>query len=155
MLVFLLACISKKPINLYSFEGDSKHMFVEVDIQPITENSEQTQNKTDDNNQSYQGPYFFMVDTGASTSIIYQRMSRSLGLQLQMKDQPLVGLGGIHTYYSTRAKVSLEDNEQEIQFAVGVKGLPEQIRGVPIAGILGNDFFENYIVMDKNKWENF
>ena len=141
MLVFLLACISKKPINLYSFEGDSKHMFVEVDLQPITENSEQ-QNKTDKNGQSYQGPYFFMVDTGASTSIINQRMSRSLGLQLQMKDQPLVGLGGIHTYYSTRAKVSFEDNDQEIQFAVGVKGLPEQIRGVPIAGILGNDFLK-------------
>ena len=147
MLVFLLACISKKPINLYSFEADSKHMFVEVDIRPISENTlQQDTNTTGYNSQTYQGPYFFMVDTGATTSIINQRMSRSLGLQLQMKDQPLVGLGGIHTYYSTRAKISFEGNEQEIQFAVGVQGLPEQIKGVPIAGILGNDFFENYIV---------
>ena len=121
-------------------------MFVEVDIHPIAANTDQQDPNTMNNSQTYQGPYFFMVDTGASTSIINQRMSRSLGLQLQMKDQPLVGLGGIHTYYSTRANVSFEGNEQEIQFAVGVKGLPEQIKGVPIAGILGNDFFENYIV---------
>ena len=79
MLLFLLACISKKPINLYSFEADSKHMFVEVDIRPIAENTDQQDpNTTKNNSQTYQGPYFFMVDTGASTSIINQRMSRSL-----------------------------------------------------------------------------
>jgi tetratricopeptide (TPR) repeat protein/predicted aspartyl protease len=146
MVVFLLACISKKPINLYTFEADSKHLFIEVDIHPVGMDPTDKNTSQDSEEMGYNGPYFFMVDTGASTSIINQRVSRSLGLQLNMKEQPLVGLGGIHTYYTTDAMVSFEGKEQDVQFAVGVQGLPEQIKGVPISGILGNDFFEHYIV---------
>ena len=141
MIWFILACISKKPINLYTFEPDSKHLFVEVQLNPL-------ESAENDNHQlsSNKGPYFFMIDTGANTSIINQRVSHGLGLELNMKEHPIIGLGGIQTYYTTKARVSFDGSEQNIEFAVGVEGLPDQIKGIPISGILGNDFFEHYTV---------
>jgi len=56
------------------------------------------------------GPVYFLIDTGASRSLLSERDARILGIdygRLELQKEPLVGLGGTLPVYKTPGECSL------------------------------------------------
>jgi len=55
-------------------------------------------------------PVYFLVDTGATRSLISEKDAKILGIdytRLELQDQPLVGLGGTSPVYKIKAECKL------------------------------------------------
>ena len=86
-------------------------------------------------------PRVFMVDTGASLSVLSAEVASELGLGLRPDLRTLVGLGGSVRFEQTQVP-TLEIGPYSLQgvtFAVDVAGVPSHAGLVPLAGILGNN----------------
>lgn len=96
-------------------------------------------------------PRLFLVDTGASLSVLQQEVADSLGLELQARNARVVGMGGASRFSSAQVDslrlgpFSLFD----VDFAVGVSGLPTRAGLAPVAGILGTNVWQQFhLVLD-------
>lgn len=95
-----------------------------------------------------QGPFRFVLDTGASLTIISPELAQTLDITLE---QPQVGLGaggGVEVRIGTVRSVSIGETRQE-NVKVGVmdlRGIAAAV-GSEIDGIIGYNFLSNYRVM--------
>ncbi|HZK98460.1 MAG TPA: aspartyl protease family protein [Caulobacteraceae bacterium] len=87
-----------------------------------------------------QGPYPFVVDTGANQSVISLELAAQLGLP-RGPDEPLNGVAGIQMTPTTRARL---DVGRRPQTEVVLSMLPAQAIGG--AGMLGLDGLENEVL---------
>lgn len=89
----------------------------------------------------------FVVDTGAATSVITKEAADRLGLDPAESSGYLQGLSGTVEWSRTRVpKMQLGGfTLQAVDVAVGVAGVPDQIGPLPIAGILGNNVWSNFV----------
>ena len=94
------------------------------------------------------GKQYFMVDTGASVSAISIDLVNKMKLHSSSKNGYLTGVSGkipwIETIVPEIELGSLKLNN--VAFAVSVDGLPTNAGIVPIAGIIGNNVWEQFIV---------
>jgi predicted aspartyl protease len=93
------------------------------------------------------GPYPFVLDSGADTSIVYQWFADKAGLKAAGESVAMAGMTGKVSLKPYRI-VSLKMDGHEIQNVVAY-ALPNRHDGARIAGILGNDFMDHTVtVMD-------
>ena len=94
------------------------------------------------------GKQYFMVDTGASVSAINVELVNAMKLHSSRKNGYLTGVSGrvpwIETVVPELQLGSIKLNN--VAFAVSVEGLPTNAGIVPIAGIIGNNVWEQFIV---------
>lgn len=89
---------------------------------------------------------FFLVDTGASVSVVSAEVAVALGLQVEDLGEQLIGLGGRATWRrATLPSVRLGRFEvPDVDVAVGVPGVPTVAGLAPVAGILGNNVWGRF-----------
>ena len=89
----------------------------------------------------------FMVDTGASVSVLSTEVANELGLTaVEPAHGELIGLSGSARWYRAQLPaLSLGEHEfYNVDFAVGVPGVPNRAGAVPLAGILGNNVWRRF-----------
>jgi hypothetical protein len=93
-------------------------------------------------------PRIFLVDTGASVSTLTADVARELRLELGPPRGTLVGLGGSSPWVEARAdRVKLGPYAfEDVTFAVDVAGVPDRAGVVPVAGLLGNNIWQHFVV---------
>jgi tetratricopeptide (TPR) repeat protein len=136
-LIILLSCLHKMPlmnvmvppIPLYRSTENGERLYVEADL-------------------GSGGPYYFLVDTGASISAIRPDIVQSMGLNAKRKDGYLQGVSGVSPWIeATVPSVAIGNQKfRQVDFAVGVSGIPEYAGLVPIAGVIGNNVWQEFIV---------
>jgi len=91
-------------------------------------------------------PRFFLVDTGSSVTTLTQGIAAELGLSPVEQPGWLEGIGGRSTWLqATVPSVSIGRNRLDnVNVAVGVKGVPEWAGPIPIAGLMGNNVWSQY-----------
>ncbi|MBW2254906.1 MAG: aspartyl protease family protein, partial [Deltaproteobacteria bacterium] len=93
-------------------------------------------------------PGLFLVDTGAAISALSTETSERLGLAVDDEWGFVEGLGGRAPL--NRAVVSSlvlgEATLRDVEFAVGVRGIPVFVGGMPLDGILGNNVWSLFVV---------
>lgn len=91
----------------------------------------------------------FLVDTGAATSVVHAEVAERLGLAPAVDAGWLQGLGGRVPWQHTRVpRMRLGEFElTEVDVAVGVQGVPERLGALPVAGILGNNVWANFVMV--------
>lgn len=88
----------------------------------------------------------FMVDTGAAISTLSEKTAERLGLPLDRNYGSVEGLGGTSNFHRTTLP-TLEIGKatvHEVEFAVGVRGVPEYAYFMPLDGILGNNVWAHF-----------
>lgn len=92
------------------------------------------------------GKQYFMVDTGSSVSAIRADLIDEMELYVERKNGYLSGVSGRVPWLETIIpEIKLGTlNINKVAFAVAVEGLPTQAGLVPIAGILGNNIWDQY-----------
>lgn len=88
----------------------------------------------------------FMVDTGASVSVITPEVAAAIGVQVKDEGETLVGLGG-RTAWRRATLPALKIGAYEVpdvEVAVGVPGVPTTAGLSPVAGILGNNVWGRF-----------
>ena len=91
-------------------------------------------------------PRLFMVDTGASISVITPEVADALKLTISDAGDELVGLGGRAAW----RRANLSDLKigsykvYDVEVAVGVPGVPTTAGLAPVAGILGNNVWGRF-----------
>ena len=90
----------------------------------------------------------FMVDTGASVSVLSTEVANELGLTVEPAHGELIGLSGSARWYRAQLPaLSLGEHEfYNVDFAVGVPGVPNRAGAVPLAGILGNNVWRRFVL---------
>lgn len=91
------------------------------------------------------GPYPFVLDSGADTSVVYQWFAGKLGLKAAGKPVSMSGMTGKVTLKSYRI-ASLKMDGHQIR-DVTAYALPDRHDGARIAGILGNDFMDGTVTV--------
>jgi len=88
----------------------------------------------------------FMVDTGASISVVTPDVASALGLEVSSHGDKLIGLGGRTDWRrSTLSHLRLGAYDvPEVEVAVGVPGVPTTAGLAPVAGILGNNVWGRF-----------
>ena len=89
------------------------------------------------------GELVFLVDTGASVSVISDELAATLGLMVQDRGEELVGLGG-RTAWRRALLPELRLGRfrfHNVDVAVGVPGVPTQSGLVPVDGLIGNNLW--------------
>lgn len=90
----------------------------------------------------------FLFDTGAAISVIHASVAAQLGLPTTALDGRIEGLSGSSPW--TRAvipRITLGDLKlNAVDVAVGVPGVPELAGALPVAGILGNNVWTNFVM---------
>jgi tetratricopeptide (TPR) repeat protein len=93
-------------------------------------------------------PGLFLVDTGAAISALSTETSERLGLSVDDEWGFVEGLGGRAPL--NRAIVSSlvlgEATVPDVEFAVGVRGIPVFVGGMPLDGILGNNIWSLFVM---------
>ncbi len=89
----------------------------------------------------------FMVDTGASVSVISQAVADRIGLTVDGERGIISGLSGTVPWMSARIpRIQLGEFQLNgVEVAVGVPGVPEHAGALPVAGILGNNVWSNFV----------
>ena len=94
-------------------------------------------------------PRLFLVDTGAAVSVISTDVAEALSLDVQARPGRIVGVGG-----SSRLQAATIEQVRlgpfslaEVDVAVGVPGVPRYAGLVPLAGILGNNVWQQFLVV--------
>lgn len=94
------------------------------------------------------GKQYFMVDTGSSVSAIRADLVDAMQLHSSRKNGYLTGVSGrvpwIETVVPELKLGSIKLNNTA--FAVSVEGLPTQAGIVPIAGIIGNNVWDQFVM---------
>jgi tetratricopeptide (TPR) repeat protein len=91
-------------------------------------------------------PRLFLVDTGASISVLNPEVAAALGIEGGPTTGELVGLGGRARYRLAEVPTlhlgpfSLDG----VEFAVGQSGLPRRAGLVPVDGIIGNNVWGEF-----------
>ncbi len=93
------------------------------------------------------GKQYFMVDTGASVSAIRSDLVEEMQLYVKRKNGYLSGVSGRVPWIETIVpEIQLGSlTLDKVEFAVS-DGLPTQAGLVPLAGILGNNIWSNYVM---------
>ncbi len=94
-------------------------------------------------------PALFMVDTGAGVSILSKGLATRLDLTLETPRGFITGLGGESPLTRTVLPY-LELGGQRVEdltVAVGVAGMPSHAGLMPLDGILGNDIWEDFVLV--------
>jgi predicted aspartyl protease len=94
-----------------------------------------------------QGPFRFVLDTGASLTIISPELAETLDITLEQPQAGLGAGGGVEVRIGTVRSVSIGETRQE-NVRVGVmdlKGIAAAV-GSEIDGIIGYNFLSNYRV---------
>lgn len=88
----------------------------------------------------------FMVDTGASISVVTPEVASALGLEVSSHGDKLIGLGGKTDWRrSTLEHLRLGAYDVPgVEVAVGVPGVPTTAGLAPVAGILGNNVWGRF-----------
>ena len=93
-------------------------------------------------------PALFLVDTGASISAIQPVLAQSLGIEMRKEQGLLEGLGGAVSWSSGElppiaiGKMKIHN----VRAAIGVPGVPTTAGAMPLAGILGNNVWKQFVV---------
>ncbi len=94
-------------------------------------------------------PGLFMVDTGAGVSVIHTALAERLGLKISPPQGYVTGLGG--RVPLTRAVLPTmhlgKTQVDSLVVAVGVPGVPTHAGWMPIDGILGNDVWQDFVMV--------
>lgn len=93
--------------------------------------------------------HVFLVDTGASVSVITPELAIRLGLSITDDGDELIGLGG-RTAWRRATLRSLKLGRTRIpnvEVAVGVAGVPTSAGLVPVDGLLGNNVWSHFQVV--------
>jgi len=90
----------------------------------------------------------FLVDTGAAISALSTETSERLGLAVDDEWGFVEGLGGRAPLNRAvvPALVLGEATLNDVEFAVGVRGIPPSVGGMPLDGILGNNIWSLFVV---------
>ncbi len=88
----------------------------------------------------------FLLDTGASISVIHREVVERLGLPIVPVDGRIEGLSGSVAWKrAVLPRISLGEFQlNAVDVAVDVPGVPELAGALPIAGILGNNVWTNF-----------
>lgn len=88
----------------------------------------------------------FLLDTGASISVIHRDVVERLGLPITPVDGRIEGLSGSVAWKrAVLPRIQLGDFQlNAVDVAVDVPGVPELAGALPIAGILGNNVWANF-----------
>lgn len=88
----------------------------------------------------------FMVDTGASISVVTPEVAEALKLTVSDGGDQLVGLGGRAAWRrASLAELEIGAYEvRDVEVAVGVPGVPTTAGLAPVAGILGNNVWGRF-----------
>jgi len=94
------------------------------------------------------GKQYFMIDTGSSVSALRKDLVDAMELYVERKNGYLSGVSGRVPWIETTVpSVTFGDQTlEQIPFAVAVEGLPTQSGLVPIAGIIGNNIWDQFTV---------
>jgi tetratricopeptide (TPR) repeat protein len=89
----------------------------------------------------------FLLDTGASISVINRSVVERLGLPITAVDGRIEGLSGsVPWNRAILPKITLGDFQLNgVDVAVDVPGVPELAGALPVAGILGNNVWTNFV----------
>lgn len=93
-------------------------------------------------------PRLFLVDTGASLSVLHEEVLDDLGLTAVARRGEVVGLSGRVPWRSSvvpdlaLAGLSIDN----VEFAVGVPGIPRHAGFAPVAGVLGNNVWQQFVL---------
>jgi predicted aspartyl protease len=90
------------------------------------------------------GPYHFIIDTGASVSVVDTALADQLGLPVVGVGQPVSGVGGVET--ATPIQVNAwQLGKLKLPAAAVVKGdLPGTEHGQGLQGLLGSDILSRF-----------
>jgi tetratricopeptide (TPR) repeat protein len=90
----------------------------------------------------------FMVDTGADISVLSKTTAERIGLEVEQNYGEVWGLGGTQPMHrAVIPKLQLGEMEvDDIEVAVGVRGVGEEVAFMPIDGILGNNVWSHFTV---------
>ncbi len=93
-------------------------------------------------------PALFLVDTGASITVVNDAIVEALGLEPIASRGVIEGLGGVTPWSSVVIPtMGLGDFEVlHIEAATGVRGFPTFAGGPPLQGILGNDVLHDFVL---------
>ena len=93
------------------------------------------------------GPLPFILDTGASTSVINARLTEKLGLKAEGQGEATTGGGAIDVRFVNGAKlrVGSVDLPNATLTAIPLAGLESGL-GQAVGGIIGYEMFERYVV---------
>jgi len=93
-------------------------------------------------------PALFLVDTGASISVISPDAARALGLQPEPQQGVLEGVGGSVAWSAVRVPdLRLGDMTlHDVAAAVDVRGVPRTAGFMDLAGVLGNNVWAKFVV---------
>ena len=88
----------------------------------------------------------FMIDTGADISVLTQGVSDQLGLNVDKNWGVVEGLSGNTSMHrAVIPSIRLGDAVvEEVEVAVGLAGVRDQVAGMPFAGILGNNVWSRF-----------
>ncbi len=90
----------------------------------------------------------FLVDTGASVSVISEKVAERLDIPVISNGGTISGLGGTTEWRQAVVPwVNIGGLKvHDVDVAVGVPGVPEYAGWIPIDGILGNNVWGNFIL---------
>ncbi len=94
-----------------------------------------------------QGPYVFMIDTGSSMTLISESVIEDMGLSFEQHAGSLQGIGGSIPYYRTKLDIDIGGAHiNDLNVAIHQGKLPPKVTGVELAGLIGNDLLEQFVV---------
>ena len=93
-------------------------------------------------------PALFLLDTGASISVVHREVVEKLGLPVTAVDGRIEGLSGsVEWRRAVIPKLQLGEFQiNAVDVAVDVPGVPESAGPLPVAGILGNNVWANFAI---------
>jgi tetratricopeptide (TPR) repeat protein len=93
-------------------------------------------------------PALFLVDTGASVTVVNDALVESLGLEPIPGQGIIEGMGGSTPWSAVVIpEMKIGDIElHHVEAAAGVRGLPSFGGGPPLQGILGNNVWQNFVL---------
>jgi tetratricopeptide (TPR) repeat protein len=117
----------KATLDLWRADAGAEKLFVEADLGDGV-------------------PRLFLVDTGASISVLAPEVAEALKLKPSGVLGEAVGLGGRVDYREAHVpQLKLGPFRlYEVSFGVGIPGIPERAGSVPVAGILGNNILGKF-----------
>lgn len=123
---------------------------------PVYRSSEQGQRLFVPVDMGKAGVQYFMIDTGAGVSVLRRDIANMLELEVEFKPGVLMGISGTNPWMEVTVPSMQIGNRtiENVDFAVDVQGVPTHAGLVPIAGVLGNNIWEDF-VMEINYGEEY
>jgi Aspartyl protease len=90
------------------------------------------------------GPYSFILDTGASISLVDRSLAQQLNLPRSGARQPVSGIGGTEQVVFVDVKTWKVGNQPLPAGTIGSGALPTSRGGASIMGLLGSDIWSQF-----------